>query len=84
MPRPPAQHEHAWFIVLARAKNYLAGSRIMIDVAITNTMIRHSVALSSRQALAPSPPSHGRTVAGFDRDCLLLRIMRLHRPAGAP
>jgi hypothetical protein len=23
-------------------------------------------------------------VAGFDRDCLLTQIMRLHRPAGAP
>ena len=23
-------------------------------------------------------------IAGFDRDCLLLRIMRLHRSAGAP
>jgi len=34
----------AGLIVLARAKNYLAGSRIMIDVAITNTMIRLSVA----------------------------------------
>jgi hypothetical protein len=29
-------------------------------------------------------PSHAIRVGRFDRDCLLIGIMRLHRPAGAP